>query len=49
MPKLAVSPTVALNKSDWSRVLTTSNGEVTIAPHIPPSLQNSQLLAHEDS
>lgn len=26
------------NRSDWRRVLTTSNGDVTIAPAIPPSL-----------
>jgi len=25
-------------RSDWSRVLTTSNGLVTMAPHIPPNL-----------
>jgi hypothetical protein len=25
-------------RSDWSRVLTTSNGLVRMAPHIPPNL-----------
>ena len=27
-----------LKREDWRRVFTTSNGLVTMAPHIPPSL-----------
>jgi hypothetical protein len=38
MPPLV--PPVPLNVAtlDWSRVLTTSNGQVTMAPIVPPAL-----------
>lgn len=37
-PANSIVACFSLNRSDWRRVLTTSNGLVTMAPHIPPTL-----------
>ena len=34
---------------DWSRVLTTSSGQVTMAPMVPPTLNAFNWLAHDGS
>lgn len=39
-PTIPIAGCFWRNRSDCSRVLTTSNGLVTIAPHIPPSLSS---------
>lgn len=39
-PTIPTETCFSLNRLDWRRVLTTSNGLVTMAPHIPPRLHS---------